>query len=86
MREAFLLQMNDLDDLLEYELARMLNPIVKAPVPPPRGWPKPRPHLRVWVAGDRPIAPGGAAEDQIEFKAVVVVAEPIPVTAAPTYS
>ena len=33
MGEAFLIQMNDFDRLLEHQLKRMLDPVVAAPVP-----------------------------------------------------
>ena len=36
MREAFLIQMNDFDRLVEIELRRMLDPVVAARVPPRR--------------------------------------------------
>ncbi len=38
LQEAFPLQMNDFDRLLEFELARMLNEVVRTPAPP-RGSP-----------------------------------------------
>jgi hypothetical protein len=37
LREAFLIQMDDFDRLLEYQLRRKLNPIVSRPVPVRRG-------------------------------------------------
>ena len=37
LREAFLIQMNDFDRLLEHHLRRKLDPVVAAPVPPRRG-------------------------------------------------
>ena len=37
MREAFLIQMDDFDRLLEHHLRRKLDPVVAAPVPPRRG-------------------------------------------------
>ena len=36
MREAFLIQMNDFDRMLESELRQLLDPVVKAPAPPRR--------------------------------------------------
>ena len=36
MREAFLIQMDDFDRLLEHHLRRKLDPVVAAPVPPRR--------------------------------------------------
>ena len=37
MWEAFLIQMDDFDRLIEYQLRRKLDPIVAAPVPVRRG-------------------------------------------------
>lgn len=37
MREAFLIPMNDFDRLLEFELRRMLDPVVASRVPPRKG-------------------------------------------------
>jgi hypothetical protein len=37
LREAFLIQMNDFDRLLEFQLQRMLDPVVASRVPPRRG-------------------------------------------------
>ena len=36
LREAFLIQMNDFDRLLEFELRRMLDPVVGSKAPPRR--------------------------------------------------
>ena len=37
LRDAFLIQMDDFDRLLEHHLRRKLDPVVAAPVPPRRG-------------------------------------------------
>jgi hypothetical protein len=37
LREAFLIQMNDFDRLVEFELRRMLDSVVTSRVPPRRG-------------------------------------------------
>jgi hypothetical protein len=70
--EAFLLQMNDFDLLLEVNLRRMLDPVVAAPPPVRRGKARktPRPVLAVEAA------PLEFAAETIPVVEPVVVAVP----------
>jgi hypothetical protein len=71
--EAFLLQMNDFDKLLEVQLRRMLDPVVATPAPPRRSRPR---------KTRQPIL---AIEASIELETMPVVeplAVPIPVAAS----
>jgi hypothetical protein len=52
LREAFPLHMNDFDRLLESELSRMLDRVVRTPAPPRRGKPGSRPVLRLYPGSD----------------------------------
>lgn len=63
MEEAFLLQMNDFDRLLEVRLRQMLDPVVATRPPTPRGRSKRtrEPRLAVAVAAPFPAAVFGRA-------------------------
>jgi hypothetical protein len=72
--EAFLLQMNDFDRLLDVQLRHMLDPVVATPAPPRRGR-----HPR---AG-RPIL---AVIASIELPSEAIPVEPVVVTVPVTSS
>jgi hypothetical protein len=70
LREAFLIQMNDFDRLVEFGLRRMLDPVVASRVPPRRGDRRQRaaPFL---VVSPAPLEP--AAESIVIVDPIVVV-------------
>lgn len=55
LREAFPLHMNDFDRRLEFELARLLDRVVRTPAPPRRGRPVNRPVVKLY-SGPCPAA------------------------------
>ena len=57
MQYAFPLQMNDFDRLLEMELARMLDRVVRTAAPPRSSPPGRRPVLRLFSASGSSVAP-----------------------------
>jgi hypothetical protein len=68
LREAFPLHMNDFDRRLEFELARLLDRVVRTPAPPRRGHPVHRPQVKLCSSSpaalpglsEPPGVPGGA--------------------------
>jgi hypothetical protein len=72
LREAFPLQMNDFDRQLEIDLARMLDRVVRTPVPPRSGRRGTRPFLRLLSDSGAPISASG---DKPAADAVAIVSE-----------
>ena len=59
LREAFPLHMNEFDRRLEFELARLLDRVVRTPAPPRRGRPVNRPTVKLYSSPcPAPVAPG----------------------------
>jgi hypothetical protein len=80
LQEAFPLQMNDFDRLLELELARMLDSVVRTPAPPRSSPPGRRPVVRLFTASGSSIGPVATvvvlADGPAEQRAEVAFPEP----------
>jgi hypothetical protein len=74
--EAFLLQMNDFDRLLEMKLRRMLDPVVVA-VPPMRGGKRKR--------SDQPVPPPEPPLVELALEVIPVRLEPIAIPVSATH-
>jgi hypothetical protein len=62
LREAFPLHMNDFDRRLEFELARLLDRVVRTPAPPRRGDPVNRPVVKLYSSPCSPATKTGLPE------------------------
>jgi len=82
--------MDDFDRLLELELARMLDDVVKAPAPP-RGWPPGRrPALRFFTSWGSSIGPTAVvvvlADGPVEHQSEVAFPQPLSATCPAIFS
>ena len=82
MHDAFPLQMNDFDRLLELELARMLDGVVRTPAPPRSSPPGRRPVVRLFTASGSSIAPVATVAVLADGPAEQGAAEAFPVPAS----
>ena len=83
--------MDDFDRLLELELARMLDAVVKAPAPP-RGWPpgRPRPVVKLFTGLGSSIGPTATvvvlADGPVEHQSEVAFPQPLSATGPAIFS